>query len=142
MVTEGRTERQVEVTETERADSQSTARQEVILDRQTEGVTVTEIEIYDTTQPADPETGTPPVKARVRQRQDRSGSSRLVETTEAATATETTRDLNYDGGTLDEVTVIATRESSLWERIKSGAAWASALIVLTAAGWIIYKLKK
>ncbi len=103
---------------------------------------MTEIEIYDTTQPTDPETGTPPVKARVRQRHEQSGSSHQVETTEAATTTETARDLLYDGGMLDEVTVTATREPSLWERIKKGAAWASALIVLAVAGWIIYKLKK
>ncbi len=142
IVTDSRTEQQEQITETERTDSQSVARQEVTQNRQTEGVTVTEIEIYDTTQPTDPETGTPPVKARVRQRHEQSGSSHQVKTTEAATTTETARDLLYDGGTLDEVTVTATREPSLWERIKKGAAWASALIVLAAAGWIIYKLKK
>lgn len=138
----------VETAATVHAESQTAERQETtqsaqtIRTEQTTGVTVTEIEIYDTTQPADPTTGTPPVKARVRQRHDQNGTSHQVEKTEAATATETTRDLSLDGGTLEEVTVTATREPSLWERIKKGVAWASALIVLAAVGWIIYKLKK
>ena len=142
VVTDNRTEHQVEGTVTEHADSQSEARQEVILEQYTTGVTVTEIEIYDTTQPADSTTGTPPVKARVRQRHDQNGMSHWVEKTEAATATETARDLFFDGGTLEEVTVTATRKPSLWDRIKKGVARASALIVLAAVGWIIYKLKK
>lgn len=103
---------------------------------------MTEIEIYDTAQPKDPETGRPPVKARVRQRHDSSGSSR---TTEQSTATATASediDLDYYGGELDEVTVTATKAPSLWERMKQGAAWATAIMILAAAGWIVYKLKK
>ena len=46
------------------------------------------------------------------------------------------------GGELDEVTVTATKAPSLWERMKQGAAWAAAIMILAAAGWIIYKFKK
>lgn len=108
----------------------------------TEGVTETEIEIYDTTQPKDPETGLPPVKARVKQRHDRNGTSRTVEQTAAAATAESDTSLEYEGGELDEVTVTATKAPSLWERMKQGAAWAAAIMILAAAGWIIYKIKK
>ena len=47
-----------------------------------------------------------------------------------------------DGGTLDEVTVTAIKAPSLWERLKEGAKWVVALMILAAAGWIIYKFKK
>lgn len=103
---------------------------------------MTEIEIYDTTQPKDPETGRPPVKARVRQRYDQSGSSRTEEQTAATATTESDNALTYEGGELDEVTVTATKAPSLWERMKQGAAWATAIMILAAAGWIVYKIKK
>ena len=106
----------------------------------TEGVTETEIEIYDTTQPKDPETGLPPVKARVKQRHGQNGTSRTVEQTSAAATAESDTSLEYVGGELDEVT--ATKAQSVWERMKQGAAWAAAIMILAAAGWIIYKIKK
>ena len=58
--------------------------------------------------------------------------------------TETTAEAEQtiDGGTLDEVTVTATKAPSLWERLKQGATWAVAIMILAAAGWIIYKFKK
>lgn len=107
-----------------------------------EGVTVTEIEIYDTTQPKDPDTGLPPVKARVKQRHDQNGTSRTTEQAAAAATAESDSTLEYDGGELDEVTVTATKTPGLWERMKQGAAWASAIMILAAAGWIIFKIKK
>ncbi|WP_336617833.1 hypothetical protein [Bacteroides acidifaciens] len=105
-------------------------------------MTVTEIEIYDTTQPKDPDTGLPPVKARVKQRHDQNGTSLTTEQTAAAATTESDSTLEYDGGELDEVTVTATKTPGLWERMKQGAAWASAIMILAAAGWIIFKIKK
>ena len=105
-------------------------------------MTVTEIEIYDTSQPKDPDTGLPPVKARVKRRHDQSGTSRTVEQTAATATTESDSGLVYEGGELDEVVVTAAKTPGLWERLKQGAAWASAIIILAAAGWIIFKIKK
>lgn len=139
---QSRTEATEAVTATDYTESHNEEKRETTRTETTEGVTVTEIEIYDTAQPKDPETGRPPVKARVRQRHDSSGSSR---TTEQSTATATASediDLDYYGGELDEVTVTATKAPSLWERMKQGAAWATAIMILAAAGWIVYKLKK
>lgn len=107
-------------------------------------MTETEIEIYDTAQPSDSVTGRPPVKARIRQRhgereQSRTDAATAGHETAEATAQDTTA---YRGGTLDEVTVTATKSPSLWERLKQGAAWAAAIMILAAAGWIIYKIKK
>lgn len=107
-------------------------------------MTETEIEIYDTAQPKDPATGLPPVKARVRQRHDSSGKSRTVEQA-AATATSVTKSdssLEYEGGELAEAEVTDTRAPSLWERMKQGAAWAAAIMILAAAGWIILRRAK
>ena len=103
---------------------------------------MTEVEIYDTTQLADPATGERPVKARIRQRHGEESQSRgkLEET--ASGTTKATEEAAYEGGTLDEVTVTATRVPSLWERLKQGAAWAAAIMILAAAGWIFYKIKK
>ena len=101
---------------------------------------MTDIEIYDTTQPKDPDTGRPPVKARVRQRHDSRGTSQTTEqSTVTATASEDAA-LEYFGGELDEVTVTATKVPSLWERMKQGAAWATAIMILAAAGWTVYKI--
>lgn len=103
---------------------------------------MTEIEVYDTTQPKDPETGLRPVKARVKQRQDRTGTSRTVEQTTAAATAESDTALEYEGGELDEVTVTTTKAQSLWERAKVAFRVLAAIIILAAAGWIIYKMKK
>ena len=48
----------------------------------------------------------------------------------------------YEGGTLDEVTVTAEQTPSLWERMKQGAAWATAIMILAAAGYIILRRAK
>ena len=103
---------------------------------------MTEIEIYDTAQPKDPDTGQPPVKARVKQRHDSNGKSRTVEQAASTAATESDSALEYEGGELDEAEVTATKPPGLWERMKQGAAWAAAIMILAAAGWIIYKIKK
>ena len=138
-VEQSRTEATEALTATGHTESRNEEKRETTRTEKTEGITETEIEIYDTTQPKDPETGLPPVKARVKQRHDQNGTSRTVEQT-AAAATDTT--LEYEGGELDEVTVTATKAPSLWERMKQGAAWATAIMILAAAGLIIYKFKK
>lgn len=102
-------------------------------------MTETEIEVYDTTQPKDPATGLPPVKARVKQRHDRNGTSRMVEQTASATTAGSDTAMEYEGGELEEVEVTATKAPSLWERMKQGAAWATAIMILAAAGWTVYK---
>lgn len=139
---QSRTEVTAEVTATEHTESRSEEKHETTRTETMEGVTVTEIEIYDTTQPKDPDTGLPPVKARVKQLHDQNGTSRTTEQTAAAATTESDSTLEYDGGELDEVTVTATKTPGLWERMKQGAAWASAIMLLAAAGWIIFKIKK
>ena len=144
-VSESRTEATEQMTSTAHSESRSEEQHAATLTTETErrGLTVTEIEIYDTEQPAD-STGAHPVKARIRQTQgeesqsratlEESGTSSVEETGEAAQT--------YEGGTLDEVTVTAERSPSLWERIKQGTVWAVAIMILTAAGWIVYNYKK
>lgn len=141
-VKQSRTEATEELTATEHTESRNEEKRETTRAETTEGVTVTEIEIYDTGQPKDPDTGLPPVKARVKQRHDSRGKSLEVEQTAAASTTESDGALEYYGGELDEVEVTATKAPSLWERMKQGAAWAAAIMILAAAGWIIYKFKK
>ena len=139
---QSRTEVTAEVTSTEHTESRHEEKRETTRTETTEGVTVTEIEIYDTTRPKDPDTGLPPVKARVKQRHDQNGTSRTTEQAAATATAESDSTLEYDGGELDEVTVTATKTPGLWERMKQGAAWASAIMILAAAGWIIFKIKK
>lgn len=105
---------------------------------------MTEVEIYDTTQPADPATGKPPVKARIRQTHCEESRSRAQLEETASDTTEATEEAEqtYEGGTLDEVTVTAERAPRLWERLKQGMAWAAAIMILAAAGWIVYKIRK
>lgn len=131
---------------TVRSDSREEQQLAATLTTETEsrGTTVTEVEIYDTTQPADPATGKPPVRARIRQTHggESRNRARLEET--AGSTTEATEEAGqtYEGGTLDEVTVTASKPPGLWERMKQGAARAAALTLLAAAGWIFYKIKK
>lgn len=105
---------------------------------------MTEIEIYDTEKPADPTTGERPVKARIRQRHGEATTERAEAQSSATETTEatTTAEQVYDGGELAEVTVTAEKPPGLWERIKQGAAWAAAIMILAAAGWITTKLIK
>ncbi|MCH5214986.1 MAG: hypothetical protein J1E97_07310 [Muribaculaceae bacterium] len=136
------------------AESQTEEREETTLSKATSrtelttGATVTEIEIYDTTQPADPATGLPPIKARVKQRHDQNVTTETNARSEATARSEFKADAvmdstaTYKGSELDETVVAASRTPSFRERVKQGAAWATAIIILTAAGWIIYKLKK
>lgn len=103
---------------------------------------MTEIDIYDTTQPKDPETGLPPVKARIKQRHDRKCEAHTQAQSSAAATTGSDTAVDYDGGMLDEVVVTASRSPSLWDRMKQGAALAGAIMLLAAAGWIVIKIKK
>ncbi len=105
-------------------------------------MTETEVEIYDTSQPKDPDTGLPPVKARVRRRHDVRGTSLTTELAAATATTESDSGLVYEGGELDEVTVTAAKTPGLWERLKGGAARAAAIMILAAAGWIILRRAK
>lgn len=66
----------------------------------------------------------------------------LDETATGTTRVNATAGMTYDGEMLDEVTVTATRELSLWEHLKQGATWAAAIMILAAAGWIVYRIAK
>lgn len=66
----------------------------------------------------------------------------LDETVTGTTRINETAGMAYDGEMLDEVTVTATREPSLWEHLKQGAAWAAAIMIMAAAGWIVYRAKR
>lgn len=140
---QSRTETTAQVETTARRFEAHTQTHAATLTTETEsrGATVTEVEIYDTTQPADPETGKPPVKARIRQTHGEESRNRaeLEETASGTTEATEEAEQTYEGGTLDEVTVTATKPPGLWERMKQGAAWATALTILAAAGWIFYK---
>ncbi len=141
-----RTETAEHVTASTQSESRNEEKREATLERATEsrGLTVTEIEVYDTEKPADPATGERPVKARIRQthgEESRSAEAATM-TAESETETATEAEQTYDGGTLEEVEVTATKAPSLWDRVKQGAAWAAAIMILAAAGWIVYKIKK
>ncbi|MBD5343441.1 MAG: hypothetical protein HDR90_00430 [Bacteroides sp.] len=141
-----RTETAEHVTTSTKECEERTQHQEATLTRETErrGVTVTEIEVYDTEKTPDPETGQRPLKARIRQKHGEESQSNETATMSAEDKTETTAEAEQtiDGGTLDEVTVTATKAPSLWERLKQGATWSAALMILAAAGWIILRRAK
>lgn len=145
-MSESRSEATEQASATLQRSEASTRHREATLTTLTErqGVTETDIEIYDTTQPTDSTTGRPPVKARIRQRHSENGTeeSRATETGQSRTATKAESAATYQGGTLDEVTVTATKSPGLWERLKQGAAWAAAIMILTAAGYIILRKAK
>ena len=124
-----------------------TQHQEATLTREirNRGTTVTEIEVYDTEKQPDPETGQRPLKAKIRQKHGEESQSNETATMSAEDKTETTAEAEqtFDGGTLDEVTVTGRSPApNFWERVKQGAAWSVAIMILTAAVWIIYKIKK
>lgn len=143
---QSRTEAAAQVETTVRRCEAHTQTHGATLTTETEslGTTVTEVEIYDTTQPADPATGNPPVKARIRQTHGEESRNRaeLEETASGTTEATEEAEQTYEGGTLDEVTVTATKPPGLWERMKQGAAWATALTILAAAGWIFLRIAK
>lgn len=146
VVSESLTETAEQLATTARSEGRQEQQHAATLTTETEsrGATVTEVEIYDTTQPADPATGGHPVKARIRQRHGEASQShrKLEETARGTTEATEEAATTYEGGTLDEETVTATKGPSLRERMKQGAAWASAIMILAAAGWIIFKIKK
>lgn len=123
-----------------------TEHQEATLTRETEtrGTTVTQIEVYDTEKQPDPETGQRPLKAKIRQTHGEESQSNETATMSAEDKTETTAEAEVErlDTQVDEVTVTATKAPSLWERLKQGAAWVVPILILAAAGWIIYKIKK
>ena len=106
--------------------------------------TETEIEIYDTTQPSDSATGRPPVRARIRQRHSEKGTeeSRATETVQSSATAETESATSGQVRKLDKMSVVSSRPAGLRERLGQGAAWAAAVIILAAAGWMVYKHKK
>lgn len=137
-----REEKQTE-TETTREEVKQEQQEQIKAREETdESVTVTEIEIYDTDREPDPTTGALPVKARIKQRTDRTGTAREVEELRKQETTDLTEKQVYSGGKLSEAVVVAEKPASLWERMKKGVMWGAALTVLAAALWIFVKLKK
>lgn len=108
----------------------------------TEGLTVTEIEIYDTTQPADSLTGKPPVRAVVRQRHEQNRFSDMVENAGMVLSTSNDTKAIYDGVTLDEVVVTAEKHPGIWDRVKRLASWAMAIAIGLVAVWVSYRIIK
>lgn len=141
-----RTETVEHVTTSAKGCEVHTQHQEATLTRETRnrGTTVTEIEVYDTEKQSDPETGQRPLKAKIRQTHGEEHLSNEAVDFTAEDKTETAAESvqTIDGGTLAEVTVTAIKAPSLWERLKQGAAWAVAIMILTVAVWRIYKLKR
>jgi len=105
---------------------------------------VTEVEIYADPEPGDSAGTTPRLKARIKQRHGdvERQDTRQAEAERAEAEARAKSATAYEGGTLDEVTVTATKAPGLRERVKQGAAWATAIMLLAAAGWIIYKYQK
>lgn len=137
-----RAEATTEATVTAHAESLSQGERERSQTAESQTATLTEVEIYDTEAAADPQTGRHPVKARIRQRSDRSGTIRTAETLTERTEAKADSATTHKGAELAEAEATATQAPSLWARMKQGAAWATAIIILAAAGAIIYKLKK
>lgn len=142
-VSESRSEATEQMSTTLQSESRSEEQHAATLtvERLDTQLTETEIEVYE----SEPDTQSPPrLKARIRQRHGEKEQSWTDATSTGREATETvTQDsTTYKVGTLDEVTVTPTKSPGLWERLKQGAAWATAIMILTAAGYIIYKLKK
>lgn len=141
-----RTETAEHATVSTQSERRSEEKQEGTLTRGTESqrVTVTEIEVYDTEKPADPVTGERPLKARIRQMHGEGRRSNETATMTAEGKTETTAEAKVErlDTQSDEVTVTATKAPSLWERAKVATQTAAAIMILAAAGWIIYKFKK
>lgn len=133
---------QSEATEHIRSESEHAAT--LTEQRERQGLTLTEIEIYADPTPGDSAGSVPRLKARIRQRHGETEQSRSAAAEQTAGKTETDREAaaTYEGATLDEVTVTATKAPSLWERMKQGAAWAAAVLILAAAGWVIIKIRK
>lgn len=127
-------------------ESRSESGREATLASRTErqGVTLTEVEIYADPVPGDSADTAPRLKARIRQRHGdvERQDTRQAEAERTAAEAKTESATAYEGGTLDEVTVTATKAPGLWERLKQGAAWATAILLPAAAGWIIYKYQK
>lgn len=142
VVENAKQETRIEESTTRTEETQAWQEQAQTREESGEAVTVTEVEIYDTEAAPDPTTGERPVKARIRQRSDRTGTSREVMTYHAEENTETEGTKIYSGGELSESVVIAERPPGFRERIKNGIIWGVATIILAVAGWITYKLKK
>lgn len=108
----------------------------------TRGATVTEIEIYDTTQPPGSLTGKHPVKARIRQRKAESGESLTVEsTTESAqTGVKAEAASSTESDTRSKEAVTAA--PAAWEKFKNIFSTGAAIILLLASAGAVYKLFK
>lgn len=108
-------------------------------------VTVTEIEIFAPELPPD-STGAPRLKARIRQRHGETEKSRAeaneAEQSNAEATTESGHDLTAESRSDTKTSSREEKAPSLWDKIKQGAAWAAALLILTAAAVIIYKIIK
>ena len=126
------------VTEATSASSTETKHAMTLMET-TEGLTVTEIEIYDTTQPADSLTGKPPVRAVVRQRYEQNSRSGMEENAGTVSAASSDTKATYDGVTLDEVVVTAEKPPDIWERVKRIALWTMAIVIGLAAVWVSYR---
>lgn len=141
-----KTEAAAQVETTVRTESREEQQHAAILTTETEsrGATETEVEIYDTTQPADPATGKPPVKARIRQTHGEESQSRAQLEETASCRAEATEEAEVErlDTQLDEVTVTATKPPGLWERAKVATQVLAAIMILAAAGWIVYKIRK
>lgn len=122
--------------------SSTETRHAMTLKETTEGLTVTEIEIYDTTQPADSLTGKPPVRAVVRQRHEQNRISDMEENAGMVSSTSNDTKATYDGVTLGEVVVTAEKPPGIWERVKRLASWAMAIAIGLAAVWVSYRIIK
>ena len=103
---------------------------------------MTEIEIYDTTHPADSLTGKPAVRAVVRQRHEQNRRSDMVENAGMVAAASNDTKSIYDGVTLDEVVVTAEKPPGIWERVKRLSSWAMAIAIGLAAVWVSYRIIK
>lgn len=103
---------------------------------------MTEIEVYDTTQPPDSATGQRPVKARIRQRKAESGESLTVdkatESGQAEVKSESAADIRSDTRGKETETAAPTA----WERFKNIFFIGAALLLVAALAGVIYRLFK
>lgn len=110
------------------------------------GITLTEIEYYDTQQPADSASGTRPLKARLRQRHEQQGiASRIAEISgekQAELRETTSSELSMASKATARMEQESSKGPGAGALLKHIIARATGIIILAAACMIIYRLKK
>lgn len=134
------------VEETLKKDTRSGVQQETVARQETQnrGVTLTEIEVYDTEKPADPATGMRPVRARVRQRHGEERLSHAAAQEIVSGETEIKAESLSTAGRkeLDESSSAMTKAPDTSARMILWFISVAGLVSLFIAAWVFYRFRK